>query len=105
MHQQGAVTDGRHKLVNDSELYDLVDDPGESINRIRELPAVTARLRAAYREWWQGIQEAAQLNEWSMGPLLNPYRAAFAEQFGGLPSPEDQERMDPTRKFTVDRAW
>lgn len=105
MHQQGAVTDGRYKLVNDSELYDLVEDPGESTNRIEDLPAVTDRLRAAYREWWQGILEPAQLNEWAMGPLLNPYRAAFAEQFGGLPSPEDQERMDPARKFTVDRAW
>jgi arylsulfatase len=104
-HQQGAVSDGRFKLVNDSELYDVVADPGESTNRIQDLPAVTARLRAAYRGWWDGILRDAQLNEWAMGPLLNPYAAAFSEALGVLPSTEEQLRMDPTRKFMVDRAW
>ncbi len=104
MHQQGAVMGSRYKLVNDTELYDLVLDPGETVNRIEALPGVAARLRTAYREWWEGILGTAQLHEWSLGPYVNPFRQAFDEQFGGMPTVAEQERMDPTRKFVMDRA-
>jgi arylsulfatase len=51
-----AVTDGRHKLILDAPtnkvwLYDLMRDPGEQVDRSRELPDVSARLRPDLDEW------------------------------------------------------
>jgi arylsulfatase A-like enzyme len=45
--------------IDREELYDLAADPGERVNRIRDLPAEAARLRAAAEEWrrahdWEG---------------------------------------------------
>jgi len=44
-----------HKLIvgsdNTEELYDLQADPGETANRVRDLPAVAARLRSGLATW------------------------------------------------------
>jgi len=40
------------RLVNNSELYDIAEDPYESTNVIDRHPEVVARLRKAYEAWW-----------------------------------------------------
>lgn len=52
-----AIQRGRHKLIHFFEddrweLYDLVDDPGESSELSEAMPGVAGRLRAALEAWW-----------------------------------------------------
>jgi arylsulfatase len=47
-----AVRGPRFRLVNNSELYDIAADPGETTNVIDRHSEVVARMRAAYDEWW-----------------------------------------------------
>ena len=47
-----AVRTQRWRLVNDSELYDIANDPYESTNVIDQYPEVVAKLQKAYDEWW-----------------------------------------------------
>jgi arylsulfatase A-like enzyme len=68
---QWAIRDGDYKLMSPLEggvhLYDLVKDPGESKDLMKEMPEVVKRLQGEYDAWngelpeplWQGRQEGA----------------------------------------------
>ena len=89
-----SIRNARFTLVNDSELYDLKADPGESRNVIREHPAEVAGLRAAYDRWW--IDTLPRLeNEDAVGPRLNPFKERYWQQFGGGPDARLLDRMNP----------
>jgi arylsulfatase len=47
-----AVRNTRWRLVNDSELYDISNDPYESTNVIDQHPEVVEKLRIEYDRWW-----------------------------------------------------
>ena len=51
-----AVRGPRFRLVNNSELYDIAADPGETTNVIEDHPEVVADMRAAYDEWWSNTR-------------------------------------------------
>ncbi len=51
----GMAVDGRYKMVNGTELYDLDADPGETNNLAGEKPDVLKRLDAAYLRFWQEV--------------------------------------------------
>ncbi len=61
-HAGCAVRNARFKLVNNAELYDLPNDPGETTNVIDEHPDVVCELRNAYDGWWEGAL-AGMVNE------------------------------------------
>ncbi|KAI9003987.1 arylsulfatase [Hyaloraphidium curvatum] len=48
-----CVMQGRWRLVNRTELYDLAADPGQRNNIAGAHPGLVAELRAAYEEWWE----------------------------------------------------
>jgi arylsulfatase len=48
-----AVRSQRFRLVDNSELYDIQNDPGESVNVIDQFPEIAAQMQAAYDIWWQ----------------------------------------------------
>lgn len=50
-----AALDGRWKMVNGKELYDLKNDPAEARNLASERPAVLTRLCRAYDEWLRDV--------------------------------------------------
>jgi arylsulfatase len=79
-----SVRNTRFQLVNNSELYDLLADPGEKINVSNEHPEAVAKLRAVYDQWWSEILPALE-NENAVGPEVNPFKAAYWAQFGGGP--------------------
>jgi len=79
-----SVRSSRFQLVNNSELYDLKNDPSEKQNVISDHPEVVAKFRAAYDQWWSEVLPALE-NENVSGPAVNPYRAAYFAQFGGGP--------------------
>jgi arylsulfatase len=95
-----AIRNSRFKLVNHTELYDLAADPGESRDVSRDHPQAVAELRAAYDRWWAEVQPDLE-NERARGPRINPFKARYWEQFGGGPTNEWLQRMDPERKFSA----
>jgi arylsulfatase len=97
-----AVRNARFKLVNNTELYDLQTDPGETRNVIAEHPALVARMRAAYDRWWAEVLPALE-NEDVVGPRMNPFKERYWEQLGGGPDEALLLKMDPAGKFDPKR--
>ncbi|HTI52461.1 MAG TPA: arylsulfatase [Planctomycetaceae bacterium] len=79
-----SIQTSRFTLVNNAELYDLRNDPGESRNVIAAHPEIVGKLRAAYEEWWQSVQPFL-VNEDAVGPKINPFKELYWKQFGGGP--------------------
>lgn len=96
-HRQCSIRNTRFRLVNNSELYDLIADPAESRNVIEAHPDAVALLRAAYDHWWEEILPCLE-NETAIGPPVNPFKAAYWAQFGGGPDDALRRRMDPLQK-------
>ncbi|HUP87762.1 MAG TPA: arylsulfatase [Longimicrobiales bacterium] len=76
-----SIRNRRFTLVNDRELYDLQNDPGETHNVIASHPDVVKELRAAYDDWWQSVLPHLE-NEDAVGPKENPFKQIYREQFG-----------------------
>jgi arylsulfatase A-like enzyme len=83
-YAQCAVRNGRFRLVNNRELYDIKADPGEKTSVIAEHPDVVAQMRAAYDRWWEELLPAL-VNEDAVGPPVNPFKELYWKQFGGGP--------------------
>ena len=93
-----SIQDSRYSLVNNRELYDLKEDPGETKNVIDQHPDVVARLRKAYDQWWEEVQ-LLLVNEDAKGPRINPFKELYWQQFGGGPDEALLKVMDPAGKF------
>lgn len=93
-HVNSSIRNARFTLVNNTELYDLKADPGESKNVIDEHPEAVASLRAAYDTWWQETLPCLE-NEAAVGPKVNPFKERYWKQFGGGPDEALRRRMDP----------
>lgn len=79
-----SVRNAQFHFVNNTELYDLKADPGETRNVIAEHPHAVAEMRAAYDQWWSEILPTLE-NENVVGPKVNPFKEAYWRQFGGGP--------------------
>jgi arylsulfatase len=75
-----SIRNSRYTLVNNSELYDLQSDPGETINVITVHVEVVEKLRAAYDDWWQSVVPCLE-NENAVGPDVNPFHELYFQQF------------------------
>jgi arylsulfatase len=80
-----SIRNSRFTLVNNTELYDLKNDPGETRNVIAAHPDQVAKLRTAYDRWWQDVLPCME-NEVVVGPKVNPFKAKYWKQFGGGPA-------------------
>ena len=98
-----AIQNTRFTLVNNTELYDLKVDPGETTNVIAEHPDVVATLRAAYEQWWKDVQPLL-VNENAAGPKMNPMKELYWKQFGGGPDEAMLKRMDPNKGVVGDEV-
>ena len=85
-----SIRDRRYTLVNNSELYDLVVDPGEQHNVIADHPEVVQKLRTAYEAWWQSVLPCLE-NENAVGPKENPFKELYYKQFGHPDGAEQSE--------------
>lgn len=54
--RKSAVMTSRWRLVNQSELFDMRDDPLQTTNVAAKHEEVVKRLQTAYDQWWSGIQ-------------------------------------------------
>ena len=95
-HTQCAIQNARYALVNNKELYDLVERPDQYDNIFKKHPEVVAELRAAYDIWWEEVKPF-MVNEEATGPKINPMKALYWKQFGGEPDKKLLSRMNPNR--------
>jgi arylsulfatase len=79
-----SIRDSRFTLVDNTELYDLKADPGETRNVLDQHPDEVAKLRAAYDRWWEEVLPCLE-NEDVVGPKYNPFHERYWKQFGGGP--------------------
>lgn len=79
--KQCAVRTSRYRLVNNTLLFDIQADPGETTNVIAEHPDEVAALRNAYDQWWEEILPCLE-NEDAVGPKVNPFKELYWKQFG-----------------------
>ena len=99
-----AIQNSRFTLVNNTELYDLKADPGETKNVLAEHPEVVATLRSIYEKWWTEVQPLLVNESVNDIPSINPFQALYYNQFGGSPTPGDLKRMDPVKTKDGDEA-
>ena len=52
IHEKCAVRTEEWRLVNDTELYRVIDDPSETKDVAADHPEVVAKLRKSYQQWW-----------------------------------------------------
>lgn len=53
--KNSAVRSQRWKLVNGTELYDMVEDPGEKNDAAADHPDVVREMRLAYQRWFDDV--------------------------------------------------
>ncbi|MEI6240533.1 MAG: sulfatase-like hydrolase/transferase [Planctomycetia bacterium] len=93
-YRQCRIREGQWTLVNVKnradawELYDIQADPGEKTDVAKDHPDVVKRLVAAYDAWWVSVQPDL-VNEDLDGPSENPFKVAYARQFGPAPTLSD----------------
>lgn len=104
-YKMTSVRNSRWSLVSASgaespqwELFDLENDYAQAINVADQHPQMVKELSQAFEQWWSDCQPML-INEKVLGPKLNPFAQRYWQQFGGGPSPQDFERMDPSQPF------
>ena len=50
-----AVRTQQWRLINNTELYDISQDPGEKNNVAAQHPEVVQRLQKSYNTWWESV--------------------------------------------------
>ncbi|HSU67253.1 MAG TPA: arylsulfatase, partial [Tepidisphaeraceae bacterium] len=91
-----SIRDSRFTLVDNEELYDLQNDPGERTNVIDAHPAEVAKLRTAYQQWWTDVQPYL-INEGAHGPKVNPFKELYWRQFGGGPTTQQSAKTGSSK--------
>ncbi len=56
IYRNCAVRNEQYRFVNNQELYDVVNDPGQTTDIASEKPEVVAEMRKVYDEWWRGVR-------------------------------------------------
>jgi arylsulfatase len=80
-----AVRNSRFRLANNTQLFDIQADPGETTDVISQHPDAVAAMRRAYDGWWEEILPCLE-NETAVGPKVNPFKELYWKQFGGGPA-------------------
>jgi arylsulfatase len=66
-------------LVNNTELYDIPADPGQTANVADKHPEAVAAMQKAYDQWWSEVLPA-MVNEDAPVPKENPFKVLYREQ-------------------------
>jgi hypothetical protein len=72
-----AVMTDRWRLVNDRELYDMTNDPGQQRDVARLNPQAVNELRGAYQRYWTSV--SAQDAGWRGRPVIGASHAPEVE--------------------------
>ena len=74
-----SVRNQRFRFVNNTELYDMDRDPGQTTNVIEEHPAIVDAMRKAYDQWWKKTRPM-MVNETAPMSPVRPFHVHYNEQ-------------------------
>ena len=105
-----AVLWKRWRLINNTSLYDLSTDPGQTTNVIASYPDIVAQMRSHYEAWWTGV--APTVNTFSRltigSDAANPVLLASPDWRNVFLDQQFQVRTAPVKNgpwtIQVDRA-
>ncbi len=84
-----AVRNSRFRLINNRELFDIQNDPGESSNVISRYPEVVRSMREAYDQWWDAVGPM-MVNESVPNASQRPFHVEYQRQLAEQGIPEWQ---------------
>ncbi|MBS0204239.1 MAG: arylsulfatase [Planctomycetes bacterium] len=64
------------------QLFDLSTDRGEETDVAAQHPMVIADMEKQYDAWWTSVLPQ-MVNESAVGPMENPFKVLYQQQFGG----------------------
>ena len=84
-YTRSAVRTQRWRLVNNSQLFDIAADPGETTDVATAHPEVVSRLQAAFETWWDSalplmVNEGLPTVKSQNQPLAIRYESALKSQ-------------------------
>ncbi len=84
-----AVRTNKWRFVNNSNLYDIENDPSEKNNIAAKHPEIVAKLQKSYDSWWDST-EPFLVNEGlpKVGPKDQPFAVRYAKQLAEKGIPE-----------------
>lgn len=56
IYKNCAVRNERYRYINNKELYDVIDDPGQTKDIASDHPEVIAEMQKAYNTWWNQVK-------------------------------------------------
>jgi arylsulfatase len=88
-YKKCAVRTQRWRFVNNKELYDISNDPGETKNVASQYPEVVEQLRASYDKWWDSVLPL-MVNEGlpTVAPEDQPFAVRYKKQLEEKGIPE-----------------
>ena len=98
-----AVRSARYRLVNNEELYDIAEDPGETLNLYTEKPQIVQAMKDAYDAWWQQVRPL-MVNDGVPITGLDAHRRACEEQLAKGPLPAWQNPLAKRRPVSHETA-
>lgn len=60
--RKSSVMQGKWRLINGKELYNIGDDPGQKTDIASQNPAVVQRLSQFYEQWWADLEPSFKQN-------------------------------------------
>ncbi|MCL6295571.1 arylsulfatase [Jejuia spongiicola] len=51
-----AIRNERYRYINNKELYDVINDPGQTLDIASNNPEIVSKMRTAYNNWWSNIK-------------------------------------------------
>ena len=55
--KDASIMTDKYRLIRGEELYDHVNDPGQTTNISEQHPAIVDRMRADYENWWERVSQ------------------------------------------------
>ncbi|MBL8817414.1 MAG: arylsulfatase [Planctomyces sp.] len=84
--KQFSVRTQKYRMVNNTELFDMETDPGQTTNLADKHPELMSEMRMAYDKWWKETRPM-MVNENAPMSKIRPYHQAFEQQkaLDGIP--------------------
>ena len=91
--KQGVAMNGKWRLVNNSELYNVKVDLAQKNNIAEKHPHIVKKLRKAYDKWWEDVSQDFKLSHIILGSNKeNPSTLTAQDWHGGFLSSQANVR-------------
>ena len=86
-----AIRNQRFRFVDNTQLFDMQADPGQTTNVIDAHPEVVTEMREAYDQWWKATRPL-MVNETAEMSPTRPFHVLYREQLDTTGIPDWKKR-------------